>query len=303
MPQRHHYPNGALIMAGDWIKLETTTPDKPEVFQIAEALQIDPDAVLGKLFRVWVWADQQSRDGHAPSVTKTVLDRVAHVTGFADALIACGWLANSERGLEFPNFEYHNGQTAKARALAAKRKQNERGKCHDDVTVASRSASRSPRDKNVTREEKRREEEEYPPNPPAGGTVEPATPGPEPPSKTLATVPEESHQMPPELDNDAFRGAWSDWIANRREKRIKPYTERGEKAQWKALAKFGSAVAIEAIENSIRNGWQGLFPEKVQRSTGGYQTPIERQNEQTKRSLLFALESQGEGDHQAEDGN
>jgi hypothetical protein len=40
-------------MAGDWIKIEISTPDKPEVAIIAECLKIDPDAVVGKLFRIW----------------------------------------------------------------------------------------------------------------------------------------------------------------------------------------------------------------------------------------------------------
>ena len=39
-------------MAGDWIKFELTTMDKPEVCQIADVAGIDPDAVVGKLMRV-----------------------------------------------------------------------------------------------------------------------------------------------------------------------------------------------------------------------------------------------------------
>lgn len=50
-------------MASSWIKVEVITPDKPEIFQIAEILNIDPDAVLGKLVRIWAWADQQTIDG------------------------------------------------------------------------------------------------------------------------------------------------------------------------------------------------------------------------------------------------
>lgn len=64
-------------MASSWIKVEVITPDKPEIFQIAEILGIDPDAVLGKLVRIWAWADQQTIDGNAGSVTKGVLDRLA----------------------------------------------------------------------------------------------------------------------------------------------------------------------------------------------------------------------------------
>lgn len=108
-------------MASSWIKVEVITPDKPEIFQIAELLNIDPDAVLGKLVRIWAWADQQTIDGNAGSVTKGVLDRIAFITGFADALISVGWLAYQEGKLILPNFERHNGESSKKRALTNRR--------------------------------------------------------------------------------------------------------------------------------------------------------------------------------------
>lgn len=108
-------------MASSWIKVEVITPDKPEIFQIAEILNIDPDAVLGKLVRIWAWADQQTVDGNAGSVTKGVLDRIAFITGFADALIAVGWLAYDGNKLILPNFERHNGESSKKRALTNRR--------------------------------------------------------------------------------------------------------------------------------------------------------------------------------------
>ena len=55
-------------MASNWIKVEVITPDKPEIFKLAEILNIDPDAALGKAIRFWVWADQQTIDGNADSV-------------------------------------------------------------------------------------------------------------------------------------------------------------------------------------------------------------------------------------------
>lgn len=108
-------------MASSWIKVEVITPDKPEIFQIAEILNIDPDAVLGKLVRIWAWADQQTIDGNAGSVTKGVLDRLAFITGFADALITVGWLAYEDGRLILPNFERHNGESSKKRALTNRR--------------------------------------------------------------------------------------------------------------------------------------------------------------------------------------
>lgn len=113
-------------MAGDWIKLAHTTPDKPEVFQMADSLGIDPDAVIGKLIRVWIWADQQTRDGNAPSVTPALLDRLAAVTGFAGAMEHVGWLETTESGVRFVNFERHNGSPSKARALGNQRVRSHR---------------------------------------------------------------------------------------------------------------------------------------------------------------------------------
>jgi hypothetical protein len=108
-------------MSGDWIKIEHWTQDKPEVFVMADELGIDPDAVLGKLVRTWVWADQQTFDGNAVSVTFSLLDRVSGQKGFADALLKAGWLKQVDDGVQFVNFDRHNGETAKTRALTAKR--------------------------------------------------------------------------------------------------------------------------------------------------------------------------------------
>lgn len=104
-------------MSGDWIKIEHVTPDKPEVFAIAEKLRIDPDAVLGKLMRFWMWADQQSLNGNIGNVSDAVIDRVTHQRGFAQAMRCVNWLSD----IGVPNFERHNGATAKARAESNRR--------------------------------------------------------------------------------------------------------------------------------------------------------------------------------------
>ena len=108
-------------MAGDWIKIEMATPDKPEVFAMAAELGIDPDAVVGKLVRFWSWCDQQSIDGNAIPVTQTFLDRITHQPGFSDALRKVGWLEVRSGSLQVPHFDRHNGQSAKARAESNRR--------------------------------------------------------------------------------------------------------------------------------------------------------------------------------------
>lgn len=108
-------------MAGYWIKFDTSTPDKPEVWAIADQLAIDPDAVVGKLLRVWAWFDDHTEKGNAPSVTKSLLDRRVGVSGFCEAMILAGWMTQVDGVLTIPNFDRHNGATAKSRCLTAKR--------------------------------------------------------------------------------------------------------------------------------------------------------------------------------------
>lgn len=136
-------------MAGDWIKIEHVTPDKPEIDVIAELTETNPDQVVGILIRLWIWADQQTLSGNAVSVTKKSIDRRAGVTNFSDAMIDAGWLVEVDGGMLFTNFERHNSKTAKQRALTSKRVNEHRAKkCNDDsVTYA------------LPREEKRRDKE------------------------------------------------------------------------------------------------------------------------------------------------
>lgn len=143
-------------MAGDWIKVEVNTPDKAEVFAMAELLSIDSDSVVGKLIRVWRWFDQHTEDGNAVSVTKALVDRCAGVAGFADSMLSVGWLRQGQTGLELPNFDRHNGQTAKKRALTAKRvAAHKQRNGNDSLTLRA-----------LPREEKRRSKS--PPRPPNG---------------------------------------------------------------------------------------------------------------------------------------
>ena len=138
-------------MAGDWIKIETVTPDKPEIDALAELLGASVNEVLGALVRLWIWADQQTVDGNAHSVTESAIDRHSGVTGFADALLSpsVAWMLRGENGgFVFPNFDRHNGQTAKNRALTAKRvRECRQRKGNAKVTPDA-----------LPREEKRREE-------------------------------------------------------------------------------------------------------------------------------------------------
>lgn len=135
-------------MAGDWIKFQMDTPDKPEVVAMASRLGIDPDAVVGKLIRVWAWFDKHTVDGNAESVTLSFLDRITSVTGFGEQMMFVGWLQQNGSVLTMVNFGYHNGSSAKSRALSKDRQEKHR------------TGNAKSNDKSVTKPllEKRREE-------------------------------------------------------------------------------------------------------------------------------------------------
>lgn len=221
-------------MAGDWIKVECITPDKPEVLAIAGLLGIDPDAVLGKLVRLWVWANQVSRDGCAVSATDATIDMLVRLPGFAEAMRKTGWLHGENGHVSFPNFARHNGNSAKKRALAANRM-----RCARSATTAQ--------------PEKRREEK----------SKEPPLPPKEEKSKKQPAPPPE---VPESLNTPEFRDAWADFQIHRSEIKC-PLTPQSAKATLAKCSSWGSVVAVEAIRTAIACGWRGVFEPRNSRAS------------------------------------
>jgi hypothetical protein len=210
-------------MAGDWIKIEAVTPDKPEIDLLAELLDTTFNEVLGGLVRLWIWADQQTIDGNARSVTKSAIDRHSGVTGLADAMLhqSVAWLNECEDGgFQFPKFERHNGQTAKQRALTAKRVAACKQRTGNAPTVTCA----------LPREEKRREEK--------------SNKTPLPP-------------LPQKLDTPEFQRAWSLWVKHRREIK-KPLTPTQAQTQLDQFTQWGVRRAVAAIQHTVAKGWQGI---------------------------------------------
>lgn len=229
-------------MAGDWIKFELATLDKPEVCQIADLANIDLDAVVGKLLRVWGWFDQQTELGNAPSVTKKLLDRLVGVSGFCDHMVSVGWLIEADGVISIPNFDRHNGKTAKNRSLTALRVAS-----HKKVNGKGNAASvTQPLAGALPKEEKRREEDK------SNTPLPPEAPKPKP--------------KPPKFDPlnacpaNVTPAVWAQWVACRKEQG-KPLKETTCTAQAEQLA--GHPNPDEVIRRSIAGGWQGLFPDKV----------------------------------------
>lgn len=138
-----------------WIKIRNDIEDDPAVISISAKTNLETDHVVGKLRRLWAWADEQTYDGNAAGVTAAWVDAKVGLTGFAAAMMEVGWLQLTNQGIAIPNFDRHNGQTAKDRILTAKRvaksKAKSNGTGNGQVTA---QVTVSP----LTREEKIREE-------------------------------------------------------------------------------------------------------------------------------------------------
>lgn len=231
-----------------WIKFEINTSDKPEVWQIASQLGIEPDAVVGKLLRIWAWFDEHTVDGNAASVTKALLDSKISVTGFCAAMIAAGWMIESNNRISLPNFDRHNGKTAKNRALTSKRVGKFKAG-NDSVTQEFENGNAASVNSALPREDKIREDKNI-------NTIPPKSPKGESSRKrgydlNLEDIPSSL------LGSESFCQAWELWLVHRRELK-KPVTKTQALKQLAELAELGPVRAVAMIDHTIARGWQGL---------------------------------------------
>ena len=218
---------------------------------MAGKLAIDHDAVVGKLLRIWIWADQQSANGHEICVTESFIDRLTFCRGFAAALRHVGWLEGRDGRLSIPNFDRHNGQSAKRRAEAADRKRKSRemsAECHKK-SVTETSGKRDQR-----REEKRREV--IPPKSPKG---EKKGRGSSPSAETLIA------EIPDDFP-DSHRGPAQDWAVDKQSRgqtRQRFQSTNAWKKSLARMARYPAHVLADAVEQAIASGWQGWEQENI----------------------------------------
>lgn len=290
-------------MAGDWIKMRVWISRDPKVIAIADFLAADADFLLWLSRQVGTCADDVTKSSvtfrvtcHTRRVTASVtvtallqiwgvareqgdrvgddlvlrhasfstLDEIGDVPGIGAAMASVGWADGwKDGGVVFPKFFVQNHDTTELkRADAAERKRKSREKARDKTCGGHSKMSQGGCDMSHVRsremshrEEERRgenREEETPPLSPSRGKKKPF-------------VPEET-KLPPELDNDTFRPVWGEWCKFRRERgqSLKPTTVA---RQLKFLASIGLQRAVAAMENSITNGYQGLFEPKANGQT------------------------------------
>jgi hypothetical protein len=109
-------------MAGDWIEWEKGLVRKPEVMRLARLLGSTPQHAAGCCMMVWEWAEEVTENGIIPGITAADVSFAAGVEGIGEALMEVGWLLETDDAVVLPNWERHNGEPAKRRALDAIRK-------------------------------------------------------------------------------------------------------------------------------------------------------------------------------------
>ena len=138
-------------MALDWMPVRLDLADDPAVIAISVATGLDENAVVGRLVKVWSWANRHTEDGRLRGVTAAWINQFVGKRGFAEAMAATDppWLVIEADGLTIPKFERYNGSSAKSRAQNTRRQQKSRGQRVSDRTESA-TESRDCRAESVT---------------------------------------------------------------------------------------------------------------------------------------------------------
>jgi len=236
-----------------WIKFRTSLINHPKVVRIACAICAQDVrrmcTAIGAIVQTWAMADAHADGECLPGMSFEALDLLLGLPGFAKAMAEVGWLDERDGSLYLPNYQEHNGNTAKRRAQNNTRMKSVRkvcAKCAQDVRkcVCNLCTKRESKNKNSN------------------------------PNGLLPLTPtKKSAKFDPVVDIEApfaskeWAEAWAKWCAHRCELR-KPLTRQATESQLAELARMGEERALAAIHHSLRGGWQGIFEPKAEKPEG-----------------------------------
>jgi len=223
-------------MAGDWIPMRIDLAEDPAVMEMAEALEMPEPHVVGCLHAIWSWASRQCNAGSVTGVTVESLGRVTGCVQVAKAMLDVGWLVQSEvdgkQVIQFPKWDRWMSQSAKSRALTAKRVAKLRGEKCNGVSVTESLPEKR-------REEKSTEYKEKKKAPPVG--------------ETFYSM--DGFNLSTHVDTPEVRQALNDWITYKR-----GYKKAGMTALCHKAHNMGTPErVIAAVEHSLAGKYSGLF--------------------------------------------
>lgn len=117
----------------NWIKIMTGLPRSAKIMRLAAVLKCDRLKALGAAVDWFCWLDEQCTDG-CTGLTPRQVDEMLGVRKLCDALVTVGWAEVHEDCIVHAvDFEQHNGEGAKGRAVTAERVakyRNSNAKCN-----------------------------------------------------------------------------------------------------------------------------------------------------------------------------
>jgi hypothetical protein len=264
----------------EWIKVEKHTLTKPEVIQLADILGVSHYAATGHLVAFWSWCDD-NLSGPCPvfSGTSRGLDMIAGLPGFADAMVAVGWLTKTDGVYSVPNFENHMGESAKTRAKDTERRRRARQTGQTTDKPADKPRTKSGQCPNSvppkSGPEERREEKNVSNTNTDAGACENLTPQkPEPqarqPSEADTLVqdlgqPAEPIVIPDRMKTPEILGAARKWFRHlgqvARERVPEPGSEQLREF-WRHYGAIGPERFVAAVDFSIARGYKNLIEER-----------------------------------------
>lgn len=237
-------------MAGSWIKMRGGLLHSPKLIRVShelakcvefrEWLMPDPGdchrpelsnhalrtVTLALLCVVWSWAREHGKieddDLILPHIKVTDIDEMIGVPGIGKAMSAVNWaIEDTERDcVILPNFKEHNVPKTQAEKQKAYRERKQ-------STVTKSLPTKS--NNEVT--------------------------------KAMLCNVLSSNLKYKEIDTPEFKTKLQEWLQYRDDhpKRLTPYTEQGIKSVLTRLSKMGSNLAIESIDFSMGNMYQGII--------------------------------------------
>lgn len=213
-------------MAEDWIKLRTMLRRDGRVRNLSRALSTNVTHVFGALATLWSIADELAdEDGTIFGYTASDINAEVGIVGFCEVLPR-EWIDLSGDWVKLPDYQEHNGSTAKKRAQDQKRQRRRREK----VEISSRANST----KSVTREEESRGE-------------------------NISPIGDKAQTPPPPLNCLEFIAKWAEYEDYRRANRMRKLKPVSVIKQWGEMSQWGLAASLAAIDRTISKGWQGIF--------------------------------------------
>ena len=108
-------------MAGEWFQVDCNIDSKPEVLEIADRVDCDIEVVVGRVVRLWAWAQLNCTDGEARVSMRTLCRIAGGDAAFWTAVRDSGWLVLEDQAIVIPRWDERFSQAAKARRLHARR--------------------------------------------------------------------------------------------------------------------------------------------------------------------------------------